>query len=106
MASMAMGDDKMIIPLLFNIYTADIHMMLKDIMIIQYADDFCLYTKKSKYEETISHLSTVMNKFNNWCLDKGFTMFQEKTMVTYLTRHNISKIRSVSIHGFTFNSKT
>lgn len=44
-------------PLLFNLYTADIcEFINKEIRIVQYADDFCIYSENTKYDKSIEIL--------------------------------------------------
>lgn len=62
-------------PLLFNVYTADLHCIFDDtIKCIQYADDICLYTIQNSYNACIRDLRYIVFVVKNWLIDHGFSI--------------------------------
>lgn len=54
-------------PILFNIYTQDIHRILAPhVNLIQYADDICLYVSSRVIMDLSSIMSMAVDKLNNW----------------------------------------
>lgn len=59
--SQGIPQGSVLIPMLFNIYTAGLHDIAGDcVSSIQYADDFCFYTIQDSYEECINVLKQIM----------------------------------------------
>lgn len=76
-------------PLLFNIYTANIHNLWDDsISCVQYADDFCFYTIQDTYRGCLSQLRHIMYVLSQyWLSTYGFTISQEKSAIMIFSRH-------------------
>lgn len=90
-------------PILFNIYTMDLHELGDDsISIIQYADDICLYSVQDTFEEAITALDHSMQCLNNWLRDNNFSLSAEKSAVVVFTRHRKQHIDNLSLAGHTF----
>lgn len=56
-------------PLLFNLYTADFHSIYVENItpkIIQYADDFCLYSEAKKYNDAVETLDKIYGSAYKW----------------------------------------
>lgn len=69
-------------PLLFNMYTSDIHRIFKNndnIEIIQYADDIALISSNTTTATLIADLNEALKKINEWCKSHNFQISTEKT---------------------------
>ncbi|KAK9710762.1 Reverse transcriptase (RNA-dependent DNA polymerase) [Popillia japonica] len=76
-------------PFLFNVYTAS----LKDYVtngcdILQFADDFVLFSKHEDLSVAVRALNVALTKFCNWCNDHNFTISFSKTKAMVFTRKN------------------
>lgn len=90
-------------PLLFNVYTADLHDMVSDsIKCIQYADDFCLYTIHDTYNGCMANLRQIVECVKIWLLDSGFSMSPEKSAVMVFTRHRLKMGNTLDLSGYNF----
>ena len=74
-------------PILFNLYTADIH-TLTSFKIVQYADDFCIYTQNKNYDRGITDIATAFQKTSDWSRNNGFEISPEKSSLVVFSRHN------------------
>ena len=92
-------------PLLFNLYTADIH-NLSPFKIVQYADDFCIYTQNRNYDISLRQLSEAFRKIVDWSRTNGFDISLEKSVACVFTRHNIPNIDFVHLHNTVIPFKT
>lgn len=84
-------------PLLFNIYTLDIHDLSTELSIVQYADDFVLYIEGKGYQICINQLSGLFRKVEKWLDKHGFIISLNKTVATIFTRHNTPNINSLQL---------
>lgn len=85
-------------PLLFNIYTAELHDMFDDnIGIVQYADDICLYATHDSYERCMTDLEYIIRCTKAWMFESGFSMAPEKSAIMCFTRHRLSMEDSLTI---------
>ncbi|XP_050498825.1 probable RNA-directed DNA polymerase from transposon BS isoform X1 [Diabrotica virgifera virgifera] len=92
-------------PLLFNMYTADLHKVPTDIFkfqIIQYADDFLLYSQAKTYDNSVQTLGRIQCCVNLWFNQNGFEIAQNKSTVCIFTRHNIPKIENLKLNGYDY----
>lgn len=88
-------------PLLFNVYTADLHDMFDDrIRIIQYADDICLYTIHNSYDRCLENLKFMVNSVNNWLIQVGLEMSPEKSAIMCFTRHRLALPDFLNVGGY------
>ena len=88
-------------PLLFNIYTADLHRMFDDsIKCIQYADDICIYTIHDSYNACVNDIKHIAYCVKNWLIDHGFTMSPEKSAVMVFTRHRLKTLNNINLSGY------
>ena len=80
-------------PILFNLYTADIHSNLNipNTNILQYADDFCLYVNKKTLRECINELDLIGSFCKQHLFQNGFEISPSKSAVTIFTRHRIQR---------------
>lgn len=89
-------------PILFNVYTADLHGMWDDsVSCIQYADDMCIYAVRDTYAESLGALRHIMYCLKVWTSDNNFTISPEKSAVMVFTRHRIPKVSEVTLAGIT-----
>nr|CAH7735698.1 unnamed protein product [Callosobruchus chinensis] len=88
-------------PLLFNIYTADVHNIIQHVSVIQYADDFCLYNQSKKHETCLSFLDPAVRDFTSWSEENGFTIAPSKSSYCVFTRHNTREIDEINIGNLT-----
>lgn len=89
-------------PLLFNLYTRDLHSIWDDsVTCIQYADDFCFYSIQDTYEESVRSLRHVMYCLKNWVTENNFSLSPEKSAVLIFTRHRIRHEGSIKLAGIT-----
>lgn len=89
-------------PLLFNVYTADLHCIFDDsIKCIQYADDICLYTIQNSYNACIRDLRYIVFVVKNWLIDHGFSISPEKSAIMFFTRHRLNTTTdSINLSGY------
>lgn len=66
--SVGLPQGSVLSPLLFNIYTADIHNIDPTISIIQYADDFCIYSDNRKLDSCTHKLNKALKQLEIWFL--------------------------------------
>lgn len=95
-------------PILFNIYTADLHnITINNIAfnVVQYADDFCLYTEHKKYQQSIENLNSVYGLHKKWFIENGFELSCSKSQVCLFTRHNFPNISTITLGGHKFSFK-
>ncbi|XP_074026539.1 uncharacterized protein [Leptinotarsa decemlineata] len=87
-------------PILFNVYTAELHNMFDNsIKVIQYADDFCIYTVRKSYGECVSDLECIMYCLKNWLTQHGFTLSAEKSCITFFSRLRLSTPNTIRLCG-------
>nr|CAI5825473.1 unnamed protein product [Callosobruchus analis] len=84
-------------PLLFNIYTQDFHSMDIDCNILQYADDFCIYTTGRTYEQCTHKLDTVMHQCNNYFWNQGLDLSPLKSAVVFFSRHRLPATDTIQL---------
>lgn len=88
-------------PILFNIYTADLHRLVDDkFNMIQYADDLCFYFTRSSYEQCLEDLGECMQLLISWFNDMGFSVSQDKTALVCFTRHRVRTAGATYLAGF------
>ena len=79
-------------PILFNVYTSDLHKLKNDtINIIQYADDICIYTIQDTFSEAVRETRKVVGTLKKWMDDNNFTISAEKSAFLVFTRHRLQK---------------
>ena len=67
-------------PLLFNLYTIDIHLAWSpNITCLQYVDDFAIYSTGQQFQEILISLKHIAYVFKNWSLENGFNISERKT---------------------------
>lgn len=85
-------------PLLFNIYTLDIHRIMDSrITVLQYADDFCFYATNKSYNQGIVDLNYAMDCSKTSFLELGLDIAPEKSAVVIYTRHRVPKISNLRL---------
>lgn len=74
-------------PILFNIYTIDLHEILgADVYCIEFADDMCIYVIHKKQCDAMQLLRQACYILKNWCRAKGFCISEEKSAVMIFNR--------------------
>lgn len=91
-------------PILFNVYTADLHSMDTKLHVVQYADDFVLTYEHKKWDICKHTADNEINRCDSWLMNKGFEISESKSVVTIFTRHNIY-INNIQLGKFNFPIK-
>lgn len=87
-------------PLLFNIYTRDLHMMWDDsVTCIQYADDLCFYSIQDTYEKSVNALKYIMYCLKRWADENNFSLSPEKSAAMFFTRHRTQQVDNLKLAG-------
>lgn len=74
-------------PLLFNLYTLDIHQLFSPtITCIQYADDLVVFSSRRTYKENKKDLRHIMYIINMWTFSNGFTISYDKCAIVLFAR--------------------
>ena len=93
-------------PLLFNLYTGDIHNInIPNLNIVQYADDLCIYSENKTWHSSLETLESGILYMKQWIFENGFELSTEKTTFCVFTRHNIHNLlhtRNIQLAGFNF----
>nr|CAI5855984.1 unnamed protein product [Callosobruchus analis] len=84
-------------PLLFNIYTADLHTRDNHSQTLQYADDFCFYLIESTYQGCVERLESVMSSCKSYFLEQGLDISPAKSAVSFFTRHRLPDINNITL---------
>ena len=85
-------------PLLFNMYTADIH-NFSNFTTVQYADDFCIYTQNKNYDISLKHLAAAFANIIGWSKDNGFDISSDKSVFSVFTRHNTPNVNFINLQN-------
>lgn len=89
-------------PILFNAYTYDIHKIITNSVVIQYADDFCIYNDSRKHEICLDLLGGAVHSFGNWALQNGFAVSESKSVYCVFSRHNVAHSEKIFLDNFSF----
>lgn len=98
-------------PILFNIYTKDFHHIWDDrITVLQYADDFVIYSKNNSIGNCHKDLKHIMYVSHEYFSNNGFSISAEKSAVVYYTSmtisgYNISILPSYKYLGLIVDTK-
>lgn len=97
--SIGLPQGSVLSPLLFNLYTADIH-NLKDTKIVQYADDFCLFSEHKNYDSSLELLTNAFNLVSDWLLTKASIFHLKNQCImslqdTILVTNPLSKLAKI-----------
>lgn len=65
-------------------------MLDDDYKVIQYADDFCVYTNQNTRCECITKLQHVIPHVQDWLVHVGFSLSPSKSAVMFFSRHRLS----------------
>lgn len=94
-------------PLLFNLFTADISTVINNgVRIVQYADDFCIYSESKNYDKSIEVLDHCLTGLKKWFINNGFDISQEKSIFCSFSRHNTPKVTHIYLGEFKFPCQT
>nr|CAI5839845.1 unnamed protein product [Callosobruchus analis] len=96
-SSIGLPQGSVLSPLLFNIYSSDIHSLSLDTTLLQYADDFCLYTSKKTLSDCRTILNYAMRKVNKYLDENDLTLTYSKSAFVTYTRHRISPQDHITI---------
>lgn len=94
-------------PLLFNLYTVDFHQInTQNLKIVQYADDFCIYTENRKWEQSLVAIEDGIRNVSKWLFENGLELSSEKSTISVFTRHNFPETSEVLLanHKISFLS--
>lgn len=87
-------------PILFNIYTHDIHKLLGETFkSIQYADDFCFYTVQSSFSSCITEMKYAFYCLKNWFLAHNLEISAEKSAIVTFTRRRLTIPSNICLCG-------
>lgn len=96
-------------PILFNMYTYDAHFLDPEVQILQYADDFCFYSKEKSYSLCIKNLNYGMYCVDKFLYQSGFDVACEKSAVVIYTRHRTNNLiradSKIMLAGYEFPCK-
>lgn len=101
--NMGLPQGSVLSPLLFNLYTADIHNLTSlQVNIVQYADDFCILADHRKLDKAINTLQTTVAELKKWFINNGFELSQDKSVFSIFSRHNTPNMIDIHIGGYQF----
>lgn len=86
-------------PFLFNVYTRDIFDLGFNATILQYADDFCIYTRCKEFQQCKINLNHIMYICNLYFPENGFTLSDDKSAVMLFTRHRVDKENTMLLNN-------
>lgn len=95
--TMGLPQGSVLSPLLFNIYTMDIHNTATDATVIQYADDFAVYILSKNFDQCLISLNTAVTPILQCIQTLGFELSSHKSQVVFFTRHNLPDIQKVTV---------
>ena len=72
-------------PILFNIYTSDIPLPLKDVQITTYADNITITTSHTKHRKTKQIIQPYLCKIYKWAITNNLHINTDKTTTTLFT---------------------
>lgn len=87
-ASQGLPQGSVLSPILFNIYTNDIYFE-NNVKIVQYADDFIIYTEGRKLNNVVESLDKSFHDIRQWAIEKSFLISYKKTIASIFSRHNL-----------------
>lgn len=90
-------------PLLFNLYTADLHdLSTDDIQILQYADDVCIYAEDSTLQSCHLKMHNALIRLHEWCIESGLEISDSKSTLMIFTRHRIQRAQTMQLGQYHF----
>ena len=85
-------------PLFFLVYINDIKNIMGEMKYQLYADDTVLYCNGNSYDECVTDLQNIINKFVSWCSKNALTINIKKTKVmTFGSKNKVKKAKNVVI---------
>ena len=70
------------------------------VSIVQYADDFCVYTEHKKYNIAIDLLTSSITNLGKWFSLNGFELSANKSTVVVFSRHNCPNITNINLGNY------
>lgn len=98
-SNMGLPQGSVLSPLLFNVYTLDLHSRIYHSRILQYADDFCLYSQKKSLSECQTYLRDVAIHCKNYFTDNGFDITPSKSAIVIYTRRRLNYLDTITLGG-------
>lgn len=87
-------------PLLYNIYTSDLHRSLNiGCHILQYADDLCIYTAVPSIVDAGISMQISLNSLNHWLSAHGLQLSASKSSVVVFSRKRVIPDVHLEIEG-------
>lgn len=85
-------------PLLFNIYTHDLHNSVSQLCeVLQFADDLVIYSSDKSISSCSARLSSALNYLNVWLSDHGLSISPSKSNVVVFSRKRCIPSISISV---------
>lgn len=90
-------------PVLFNIYTLDLHSTFgPKVNVIQYADDFCIYISGKNIKQLSSELSKTVLTIKNWLFRNALDLSPQKTNVMFFSRSRKIPTDNIKLANYSF----
>lgn len=86
-------------PLLFNLYTKDLHDLEdNNTTVVQYADDFLILSYSKDFDEAENNLNQKVKRFEELCGERNLSLNPDKTSTMYLAKGNRKIINLVAYY--------
>nr|CAI5836562.1 unnamed protein product [Callosobruchus analis] len=95
--SMGLPQGLVLSPVLFNIYTMEIHSSDLNCNLIQYADDLAIYIENKNYNTCKDTLANSISSVTSQLTSLGFCLSPQKSTIVFFSRHNLPQIDHVDI---------
>ncbi|XP_072400980.1 uncharacterized protein [Diabrotica undecimpunctata] len=82
-------------PLLFNLYSLNLHTMGMQCNILQYAGDFCFYVEKKTFQQCVNALEVNMSYCKKYFDSHGLNISPKKSGVVFFSRHRLPKVSTL-----------
>lgn len=78
-------------PLLYNLYTSDLHESVDSFCdILEYADDIALYYSASSISDSVFRLNSALEYLNEWLINHGLSLASDKSNVVVFSRKRVT----------------
>nr|CAI5829658.1 unnamed protein product [Callosobruchus analis] len=100
--SVGLPQGSVLSPILFNIYTSDLHEEEISYNIIQYADDFVIYNTNKTWEDCLSNTRLSISDISKKLVTMGFSLSPEKSSIVFFSRHRIQNMECVEVNNTSY----